>query len=126
MWKKESAILLSDGTSWTKIAGKSIPMVLTGYTTANQSLTAFVETLGLLSSSQGNINLVESNGIAIKRSGFYTISGKVQEQSGVNQTELQVAVFRNTVQLIREVFIVSSRYPTFYSFPRNFQVFLGM
>lgn len=37
MWAKETAILSCNGTTWTKVAGKSIPMMFAAFSTADQT-----------------------------------------------------------------------------------------
>ena len=44
MWKDESAVLLCDGSGWTKVAGKSIPFVINGEKTSSQSAGGNVNT----------------------------------------------------------------------------------
>lgn len=80
----ESALLLSDGSNWTKIAGASIPMKAslgsatssTWYSVANVTFvkmplaTVFLDPFGLCNTS--------TNRIVIKRPGTYKVVGRIQ------------------------------------------------
>lgn len=105
MWASESAILLSDGTGWTKIAGRSITLRarfgVTGTPGAgSQSLTNVaptkidVDTIDAQSLDMANTT---SNEITIKRSGSYRITAAITYyEVPVTSNNMQVKVYKNS------------------------------
>jgi len=84
MWASETAILLCDGTQWTKVAGKSIPMQ--GYLYANsftQLFAAATATKLQLASFSGNpfLNDAANYQIKIPRVGRYSLSYSIHYSS---------------------------------------------
>ena len=83
MWAQESCVLYCDGTNWTKIAGKSRPMMASGENGAGVSVTNITSTPISLTTTIRNgtgamIDTVSSiNVIRIKRTGNYQISALV-------------------------------------------------
>ena len=75
MWAGESAVLLCDGSGWTKIAGKSIPFKAAMYNSVNQSLTGNVNTQKLYNTvdydNLGSIADTTNDWFKIPRSGQY-------------------------------------------------------
>ena len=100
MWAGESAILLCDGGGWTKIAGKSIPMVCKLTADAVQSIpnltttTARLDAVVIDTAGLGNI---PSNNIMIRRGGIYTI---VAHASIVAETMWQINVGSTFVRAV--------------------------
>lgn len=78
MWAKETATLLCNGTSWTKIAGKTIPMVCTLYLNDTAQLfNADTNTkISLNAAMSGGCSLMANTGnsrIDIVRPGLYNV-----------------------------------------------------
>ena len=74
MWAGESAILLCDGGGWTKIAGKSIPMVCKLTANAVQSIPSSTTTTARLDAvviDNAGLGNIPSNNITIRRGGTY-------------------------------------------------------
>ena len=79
MWAGESAILLSDGANWFKVAGKSLPMVCTmhqvgGDQTFTSGVVSKVTGLTVLSENVAMGNVASSR-IDFKRPAAYVVSG---------------------------------------------------
>lgn len=90
MWANESAILYCDGTSWHKIAGRSLPMIATADQSAygggsGQSITTGTVTVVDLDTSiddnTGAMVDTTNDKIIIKRPGIYQISAAVNCQN---------------------------------------------
>lgn len=82
MWAGESALLYCDGTTWTKVAGLSIPMFCVMRITANQTgvVTATPTVVQLSSTVADNTGLMADTGnnrMNVQRPGTATISGEV-------------------------------------------------
>jgi hypothetical protein len=76
MWAGESAILVSDGTDWYKVAGLTIPMACRLKAAASQNLTAtaFTQiTLGTTDLDNTGLMATGSSTITIKRTGEYVL-----------------------------------------------------
>jgi len=76
MWARESAILLCDGTQWTKVAGKSIPMACTIRANSAQAVAASTNTAVPLANFVAGLQTMHdttNNRITILRSGNYLI-----------------------------------------------------
>jgi hypothetical protein len=83
MWASETAVLLCNGTTWTKIAGKSIPMVGGVYpsaqTTVNNATTTMIQcNTAKFASSVAQINDTANNRIVIPRSAPYAVQFNLQ------------------------------------------------
>lgn len=76
MWAGESAVLLCDGVGWTKIAGKSIPMVCKLAATAVQSIPSGAFTApryDIKEIDNASIGVLAAGSITTRRAGFYVI-----------------------------------------------------
>lgn len=79
MWANETAILLSNGTTWTKVGGKTIPMMAGIAKGANQTFSNSVETKVVLNTnlytpSVSSMHDLANSRIYIRRTGLYTIT----------------------------------------------------
>lgn len=77
MWAKETAFLLCDGTAWTKIGGKSIPMQARMYRNASRTLTHNAYTnlapdTSQLNTPSGQVN-TGSTRLDVIRTGTYNV-----------------------------------------------------
>jgi len=91
MWAKETAILLCNGTGWTKVAGKSISMISKMYASAvtQQSTAGIIITIAYDTSviSALNMSNIGSNRVDILRSGVYQcVSWKLFYMDNANQS----------------------------------------
>ncbi len=84
LWAAESAILVSEGTNWYKVAGKSIPMACTMRLTASTSGGVFASGIGTTVALNGtdldNTGLMSDTAnhrIKIRRAGNYQFNGVV-------------------------------------------------
>jgi len=81
MWSGESAVLLCDGTGWSKIAGKTIPMVAVLSETASAQAIADSTYVQLTFSSSpidvGGMADTANNRITIRRGGNYRLATRV-------------------------------------------------
>jgi hypothetical protein len=79
MWAGESAILMSDGTNWFKIAGKSIPMVGQLIRTTSQTLTSGGDFDKVLFDTAelnlGGVSDTANSRFVCKRPGVYEVFG---------------------------------------------------
>lgn len=86
MWANETAILMSNGTSWTKVGGKSIPFCcVIRRTTGDQSVSASTWTaiqFDTFISGDSNMYDTTNKRITIRRTGQYTCSGFMYLASG--------------------------------------------
>lgn len=87
LWKNESAVLLCDGTAWTKIAGKSIPMLCTMYPAAALTVNDNTATkVPLDTTSSDNTGFLAdpttNKRINIKRKSLYFITATAYYNSG--------------------------------------------
>jgi len=76
MWAKETATLLCDGTQWTKIGGKSIPMFCKAAADSSaQQFSSVTFRKILLASEQSDYGSFFSNStVTIRRTGLYSYS----------------------------------------------------
>jgi hypothetical protein len=77
LWANESAILLCDGTGWTKIAGKSIPMSAVIRNNASQSITLNTATTVIFNTTDylnAPAAFIDTNSFKILRKSVYTVS----------------------------------------------------
>jgi hypothetical protein len=81
MWANEIALLYCDGTQWTKIAGKSIPMYCSmSCSTATSISSATVTDIPLstsLTDNTGRMVNTGSNRVDIKRGGIYDVVASI-------------------------------------------------
>lgn len=77
MWANEVAILRCDGTAWTKVSGKTIPMYARIEAAASQSLANGSFTAITLGTVAGNVGSLTgtANTITVSRAGNYIVSG---------------------------------------------------
>lgn len=98
MWAGETAILHCNGTSWTKIAGKSIPMICKLAPTGTQSSTANTEVKISLSSavfdnaSMGNTSTYR---ITCRRTGTYNLHAAIMYVASGGANSVQIRVYKN-------------------------------
>ena len=78
MWKGESCVLMSDGSNWVKISGKSIPMVADIMSPTTQTLTTSTDTLvNCTTVHYDNTGLIAdgtNKKLVIVRPGLYVVS----------------------------------------------------
>ena len=86
LWAGETAVLLSDGTNWFKVAGKTIPMTALIRLGTTQSIADSTVTKLLLDTSvldnTGLMADTANNQIAVKRGGNYLLAGGVYLNTG--------------------------------------------
>ena len=107
MWEHEVAILWNDGVSWTKIAGKSIPMIASLGMSGNQTFSASTPTKLTFSVVQKNacptVMLSDSASaqIDIIRSGYYSLTGRGYTNSSNTTSSLsQLYIAKNGAEAI--------------------------
>lgn len=87
MWAGESAILLCDGTGWTKIAGKTIPMAGCLYLNGTQTINNTTITVVDFSSVDfdiGSIATTASDRFTIRRAGNYIMGANIRYTSNTS------------------------------------------
>lgn len=88
MWKDEVAVLLCDGTAWTKIAGKSIPLSCGMYPTAAVSIPSATFTAvslgGVITDNSGSMAETANYRMRIKRPGIYRVNAVIYFQPGAS------------------------------------------
>jgi hypothetical protein len=108
MWAGETAILMSDGSNWVKVAGRSIPMAGT------LSLSATGQSISTGGGATTKLNLdianaspstmadaVTNHQLTIRRAGRYAIGGMLQFQLSTHAAAFALAdVFLNGAQLV--------------------------
>lgn len=81
MWANEIAVLFCDGTGWTKVGGKSSPMICRMRLNANQSINNASLTKLTLNTTDidntGSMASTGSNQVTVKRTGKYVCGAKV-------------------------------------------------
>lgn len=87
MWAKESADLYCNGTNWTKIGGKSIPMNAKAYLNVDQSIATTTVVKILLDTASAGLNVAgifvpASNKFIIRRPSTWDLSGGMQLKTG--------------------------------------------
>jgi len=103
MWANEVAILLCDGTAWTKIGGKSIPMNCGMYPTAATTVAlsptvTLVPLAAVITDNTGGMASASNNRVLMKRPGTYRVSANCYYQPGSgNSTELRCTVDKSGV-----------------------------
>ena len=98
MWARETAVLLCDGTQWTKVGGKSIPMVgEMSLISANQLFNAVTQTKINCNTFSGTafLNDIANKRIKSPRSTMFAIEGKCAYHStnataGTNNASIYV------------------------------------
>lgn len=78
MWAGESAILMSDGTQWVKVAGKSIPMRCTAALASNTATAAYANAYLAVVQVAGTPGMVAGGAINIIRPGLYRLATAVR------------------------------------------------
>lgn len=118
MWAQESAILLCDGTGWSKVSGKSIPFLAQLARAATQSIggatvtKVLFDTLAFDSSGQvasvsnSKFTLLRPAKISISASWYSADSGS-QSRIHVNSIELKTQV-GTPLPIISDIFSLSS------------------
>lgn len=98
MWAGESALLLCDGVGWTKVAGKSIPMVCRMSCPSGQSLPTSAYTSIPLPTTDINIGGMAdaaNNRIVARRAGLYNVFAQVSFQGAIASTNLAAQILAN-------------------------------
>lgn len=101
MWKDEVAIFLCSGTYWTKIAGKSVPMLANLYKASNTSTITSATPFKILIDSvaldnSGRMADTANSKIIIRRAGKYMLDANVWvDPSGKTIQRMQVLVYKN-------------------------------
>lgn len=115
MWAQESAILLCDGTTWTKIAGKTRPMIGAMRSAAVQTLLTSAETKVTFDTADVDIGALvslASDNITIRRAGTYTLVAQNTLVSGTAVTRVYFALKVNGVYILYdEISANASQYP---------------
>lgn len=91
MWAQESAILLCDGTGWTKVAGKTRPMIAAMRETANQSIptsTTTTLTMSVTDKDIGGMADLTNERINIRRAGTYFVVASMALAAGATATRI--------------------------------------
>ena len=104
MWANESAILFCDGTAWTKIGGKSIPMMVSAYSAADQTgLTSSVFTKAILGTEVRDTgNVFASSTITVKRPAEWNIAVSTAIQAETtNILRSLTAIYHNSTAVER-------------------------
>jgi hypothetical protein len=84
MWANESTILLSDGVTWTKIGGRSIPMSCFLYLNSEQTIQSGITTKLLFNTALQDLgNLRSNNDLLIRRASLYALSAQVRVACGI-------------------------------------------
>jgi hypothetical protein len=119
MWAGETALLYCDGTAWTKIGGKTIPMCAGQVNSANQTVgsgTATKVTLGTsagLASAPAAMNDTANSRITICRAGFYVLEASARIFNISAAGSMETLVYRNNSELgIVSRYCLSGDYPT--------------
>ena len=97
MWANESAVLLCDGTGWTKIAGQSIPMICKISANTTQSIPNAAFTTAAMDIVQfdiGGLADLANDRINMRRSGKYNI---VVSATLATATSHQIRIFGELV-----------------------------
>lgn len=99
MWKNETCILLSDGSSWTKIAGKTVPMVGKIYNTASQTFAAATATKVVCDGSDaGNLHdLANKRIVLVRPSKGILMMDSLVNNTNTSATYVELRVYTNTV-----------------------------
>lgn len=103
MWAQESAILLCDGVMWTKVAGRTRPMVASFRLNADQSIANAAAVKILLNAADldntGTMVDLANSRVTIRRPGDYDVDGQVYHAS-FTATRKIASVNKNGVQLL--------------------------
>jgi hypothetical protein len=88
MWANETAILYCDGSAWTKVAGRSIPLICGMYPTTSVTVLSATQTAvnlsGVIQDNSGGMAETASNRMRIKRPGTYRVNANCYYQAGSN------------------------------------------
>lgn len=102
MWACESAILISDGTQWCKIAGKSVPMLCLAYSASTQSgigdFTFTKANIDTFVCGQSSILDTTNKRMMPLRSGIYSIAASAvcgASGNGVGAFDTKTAIYKN-------------------------------
>ena len=104
MWAGETAILYCDGSSWTKIAGKTIPMLGHLTTNANQTISASTDTKRSLNATTGidngapGMSDTTNSKIVIQRAGKYELSASWRIQNMPSAFNTEIRIYKNGVE----------------------------
>jgi hypothetical protein len=104
MWASEAATLYCDGSSWAKVAGKSIPMRCWLYLSAdvNTGIDSVWTKVSLDTNSVDSVGMsdITNKRINIKRGGFYVLDASAwTPTSGITYTRYIAAGYKNGVAL---------------------------
>lgn len=103
MWAQESAILLCDGAMWTKVAGRTRPMLASLRLNADQVIANAAVVKILLNAvdadNTGTMANLANNNVTIRRPGDYDVDGQVYYTAGVSSRKLS-SINKNGVQLL--------------------------
>lgn len=109
MWAKETAILLSNGATWTKVGGKSLPMIAkiqksvansSAGTPATGVITVVSNDAVGYESISGMCNVTAGNhSITIKRPGIYTASFGLYIASCAAGNGVEIYVYKNGIAI---------------------------
>ena len=105
MWAGETAVLYCDGTAWTKIGGKSIPMIAGQTVSATQSVVTGTEVKKVLGTSYGSncpaaMNDTANNRIVVKRPAVYQIQYGSRIQNATAASNLESILWLNGSELV--------------------------
>lgn len=118
MWAGETAVLYCDGTAWTKVGGKTIPMIAGQSVSATQSVataTATKKTLGssIASNCPASMNDTANSKIVIARASSYQIQygSRIQNVSTGSSTESMLYVNGGEIAITFAYFPSAGYYP---------------
>ena len=101
MWARESCTLLSDGTSWYKIAGKTIPIQAGLYKTGGDqaissgSLTKVTVQTSIATNSPAAVLDTTNSRLIAPRPGIYTVNASVRFKAVTSATSYEAGVYKN-------------------------------
>jgi len=100
MWAQETALLYCDGTTWTKMAGKTIPFQVTIKRTTDQTgITTQTWTAVALTTVEAGTSLMHdstNNRVKIVRPGLYSATGQVVLTWSGSNTEAYASIEKNS------------------------------
>jgi hypothetical protein len=115
MWAGESATLLCDGTGWSKIAGKSIPIVQRAVNSASSGsvqeiLGTTMTVVDLVTATNDPLGKVDvaNNRIYSPRQSLYAIKGSVNYNDALVASRVLSRVFKNGDEIFGAEVAVSS------------------
>lgn len=119
MWADESAILLSDGVNWTKIGGKTIPMVAEIGQVAGQTVTSGTMTVVKLDTvrrwiPQAMVDTANNRILVVRQASYSVLAHVALSQPATNLLRFIAMVLKNAVTVIQqETVVFAGGFPNF-------------